>query len=89
MNDIDAILNQTKTWIETIETAKTNVRKVLDCHDNRGFRNALFGHYEALCGRRVIISNVHEDLKIKKNVLLKEKDRCADRSKSLFTLSLY
>jgi len=79
---IDVIINQSLNWTGIIDTSKTNLRKVIDCHANRNSRVDLFNQYEKLCERKVIIQNVMSDMLIKKSILKKEIDRCGKRSKS-------
>ena len=69
-------------WLESIETSQTNLRKVIDCVHNRDVRSDIFDHYMALCERKVILTNVKNDLSIKKTILEKENQRCRDRSKA-------
>ena len=67
-----------------INTAKTNVRRLIDCKGNfNGTRSDLFTHYEGLAKRYIILNNVKEDLTIKKNILEKENVRCGNRCKFL------
>ena len=82
INDIQAEIDKIQISLDTVNISKNLIRKMIDCKANVwGRRGALFDHYEALCKRKVIVRQVHEDLKIKKNILEKERNRCADRSK--------
>ena len=88
INGINASINQTESDINVINEAKKNIRIAIDCRANTLNRNEMFDHYEGLCKRIVIMNNVLTDLKIKVDILEKEKQRCQDRSKwesSFFT----
>ena len=90
-NTIDGInvsINQTESDINVIIEAKKNVRIAIDCRANIENRNEMFEHYNGLCKRAVVIRNVLSDLKIKVDILEKEKQRCQDRSKSFLTINL-
>uniref|UniRef100_A0A7M5X072 C-type lectin domain-containing protein n=1 Tax=Clytia hemisphaerica TaxID=252671 RepID=A0A7M5X072_9CNID len=81
INDIQAEIDRIQISLNTVSLSKKLIRKMIDCKANVwGRRGELYDHYEALCKRKVIVRQVHEDLKIKKNILEKEKKRCADRS---------
>ena len=85
INDIQAEIDRIQTSLDTVNLSKNLIRKMIDCKANVwGRRGDLYDHYEALCKRKVIVRQVYEDLKIKKNILEKEKKRCADRSKFCF-----
>ena len=64
-----------------INEAKKNVRIAIDCRANIENRNEMFVHYESLCKRTIIMRNALTDLKIKVDILEKEKQRCQNRSK--------
>ena len=81
IDQIEITLKDLQITLTNITTAKTSLRKVLDCHANRPQRDELFDYYGTLCQRAVIIGNVHQDLAIKKTILEKEKERCINRSK--------
>lgn len=81
VDQLDSFLFQMEIWLASIEKSKTNLRKVIDCHHNRGLRNDLFVRYEELCERKIILTNVKTDLQIKKTILEKEQQRCTDRCK--------
>jgi len=72
--------------IQTIKTAQHNIRLALDCLVNTNMRESLFTKYEELAKRKVVLTNVLTDLEIKKNILMKELDRCQQRSKFSFSL---
>ena len=82
-------INQTESDLNVINEAKKNVRIAIDCRANIENRNEMFEHYNGLCKRAVIIRNVLSDLKIKVEILEKEKQRCQDRSKSFLTINLF
>ena len=86
--NLEADINTTSSNIKIIETAKYNLRRVIDCNVNRGIRDDLILHYESLCKHRVVMRNVVDDLKIKRNVLEQEKERCLKRSKIQIKLSV-
>ena len=85
INGINISISQIQSDVSVITAAKSNTRIAIDCRVNTGVRSELFEHYEGLCKRNVILNNVLNDLKIKVDVLEKEKQRCQDRSK-LFRL---
>ena len=81
VNQIGAIVTQIQAWLTTIETAKTNLRKTIDCKHNQGIRSDVFAVYEGLYRRKVILNNVMTDLQTKKMILEKEQHRCQARCK--------
>lgn len=83
VSQIGAIVTQIQGWLMTIETAKTNLRKTIDCKHNQGIRSDIFDAYEGLYRRKVILNNVMTDLQTKKTILEKEQQRCLSRCKCL------
>ncbi|XP_066919223.1 SCO-spondin-like [Clytia hemisphaerica] len=82
MHDIQAEMDRIQTTLDAADSSKNLIRKMIDCKANVwGRRDELFDHYEGICKRKIIVRQVYEDLKIKKNILEKEKMRCANRSK--------
>uniref|UniRef100_A0A7M5X729 Cadherin domain-containing protein n=2 Tax=Clytia hemisphaerica TaxID=252671 RepID=A0A7M5X729_9CNID len=73
-------LTEIDGWLTSIESSKLNLQKVIDCVHNRGVRSDIFDHYMSLCERKVILTNVKNDLVIKKTILEKENQRCRSRS---------
>ncbi|XP_066910416.1 uncharacterized protein [Clytia hemisphaerica] len=80
ISGIESSINQTQSDIQTINDAKKNLRLAIDCRVNSDNRDEIFDHYQSLFTREAYISNVMEDLKIKKEILEKEKKRCENRS---------
>ena len=72
-------LNKTKDDLSIIATAKANIRLIYDCHHNEYIRETFFEHYISLSKRKVILTSVLTDLKIKKIVLEEEVERCRKR----------
>lgn len=85
---IETSINSTQADIDLAENTKKDLRLAIDCRANSGFRSQLFDYYEDLCKQTVIMKNVLTDLKIKVNILEKEKQRCQDRSK-IFHISSF
>ena len=88
ISGIESSINQTQSDIQTINDAKKNLRLAIDCRVNSDNRDEIFEHYQALFTREAYMTNVIEDLKIKKEILEKEKQRCEARSKTILFHSI-
>ena len=85
IKDIQTNMTSLQSSLDTATFSKIHIRKMIDCHANVwSRREELFDHYEKLCQRKIVIQQVLNDLKIKKDILDNEKKRCADRSEHFY-----
>ncbi|XP_066930215.1 uncharacterized protein [Clytia hemisphaerica] len=77
--DIQTDIDSIQGSIDLTKTARLNLQKSIDCAYNNGTRSELFGNYEALCGRMIYMTQSIEDLKIKKQIIMREEQRCSNR----------
>lgn len=71
------------TIIDASMTAKFEMRNILDCNPANGTSHNewLWTIFDKLCEYEAFLPNIQEDLNIKKELLVAERDRCANRSK--------
>ena len=81
INGIEASISSTQADIDRAGDTKQDLRLAIGCRNNTGIRSKLFEYYEALCKQTVFMKNVLTDLKIKVEILKRERERCQDRSK--------
>lgn len=82
VEDIGSSINETEENIAELLKAKRNVREAIDCQSSQdpNEKKIFFEHYEELCRTITILDSVVTDLKIKKDVVAAEKERCEKRS---------
>ena len=80
INGIEASISSTQVDMDLADDTKKDLRLAINCRANLGIRSQLFDYYEALCRQMVILKSVVTDLKIKVEILEKEKQRCGKRS---------